>query len=60
MNCNQPICVYCKIDGSHAGGEQAKHGITRIGQAYKNAKDDTKTMDPALERKKKQITTQRE
>lgn len=55
--CQQPLCVYCKMLGNHASGEYANHAIVPISQAYQNAKNDAKSDDPTLKKKKNTIQT---
>ncbi len=50
--CQQPLCVFCKMQGNHASGEYANHAIVPIMQAYQNAKSDAKNEDPTLKKKK--------
>lgn len=35
--CHLPICLECKVNGSHAHGDPAKHKLLPISQAYEDA-----------------------
>lgn len=37
MKCHRPICMDCKVKGSHAHGEFAKHKLIPIEKAYSDA-----------------------
>ena len=49
---NESLCVYCKIDGSHAAGEKAKHKLVKISDAYEKAILESRELDPNLERRR--------
>ena len=51
-----PLCVYCKISGSHASGEKSTHPLVKISEAYTKALSESKDIDPVLEKKKNQLT----
>ncbi|KAL0228466.1 hypothetical protein RCL1_004609 [Eukaryota sp. TZLM3-RCL] len=56
--CFLPICVHCKMIGSHASGECASHKLIPISEAYKKAVDTCKGSDlPLLDTRKHGIRT---
>eukprot|EP00825_Cyclidium_porcatum_P032309 TRINITY_DN3461_c0_g2_i2.p1 TRINITY_DN3461_c0_g2~~TRINITY_DN3461_c0_g2_i2.p1 ORF type:complete len:495 (-),score=76.17 TRINITY_DN3461_c0_g2_i2:559-2013(-) len=57
-HCNIPLCVYCKINGTHSTGDAAGHLLVKITDAYKTALADSKECDPQLEKKKNQLAEQ--
>lgn len=50
--CNNLLCIYCKISGSHSSGEYASHSITPIMEAYERAKLDSDAPDSFAEKYK--------
>ena len=32
--CHVPVCVYCKMVGHHSSGENAKHKLISVTEAY--------------------------
>ena len=46
LKCHLPICLDCKVKGSHAHGEASKHKLIPIDQAYKEALFQYQTTDP--------------
>jgi len=40
--CQTPICVYCKISGSHSTGEALNHPLLKIQDAYRKSLEDSK------------------
>lgn len=51
--CQEPLCSFCKMNGSHSNTEFSTHAIVEIIQAYKSAESDaTIGEDPALKKKK--------
>jgi len=53
---NEPLCVYCKISGTHSGGEKVDHPIIKISEAYTKALVESKEKDPILEKRKSALT----
>lgn len=51
-----PLCVYCKINGSHSSGDMAWHPLVQISIAYSKSLAESKEADPLLEKRKTQIT----
>ena len=58
QTCQVPLCVYCKMLGSHASGDYANHGIIAIENAYSNAINDAHSEDPELKKQKGHIANQ--
>jgi hypothetical protein len=56
--CDIPICLNCKLFGTHASGESSTHGIIDINKVYQNAKNDAKSEDPSFKKKKTSIVQQ--
>ncbi|KAL0213656.1 hypothetical protein P9112_005840 [Eukaryota sp. TZLM1-RC] len=57
--CFIPICVHCKMIGSHSSGECAGHKLIPISEAYKKAVDSCKSADlPVLDNRKQTIRSQ--
>lgn len=59
--CMMPICVSCKMVGSHSTPETSSHVFERINEAYQRALGEAAEADPLLEQKKmtlKQFLTQ--
>lgn len=50
------ICVYCKINGSHSVGEPSTHLVVKISDAYNKAIDESREVDPLLEKRKNQLS----
>ena len=50
--CMMPICVNCKMIGSHSTPETSTHVFERIGEAYQRALAEAAEPDPLLEQKK--------
>ena len=51
--CHMPICLDCKVKGTHAHGDPAKHKLIPIEQAYKDTMESLKKPDYfAIEREK--------
>ena len=40
--CNIPLCVYCKINGSHSKNESAMHPVEKIEDAYRKTMIESK------------------
>ncbi|KAM3142405.1 hypothetical protein pb186bvf_005562 [Paramecium bursaria] len=51
----QPLCVYCKIGGSHSTGESAGHPLVKIQDAYVKSIYESKEIDPLIEKRKNQL-----
>ncbi|KAL0235091.1 hypothetical protein GEMRC1_001673 [Eukaryota sp. GEM-RC1] len=57
--CFEPICVHCKMIGSHASGEAAAHKLVPITDAYKQAVDSCRGSDlPLLDNRKHSLRNQ--
>lgn len=52
QNCRIPLCIYCKINGSHSEGDNAKHVQLKIEEAYKTAVSEAKECDATLDKHK--------
>lgn len=52
---NEPLCVYCKINGSHNAGEKVGHTLVKISEIYSKALMESKEKDPILEKRKSQL-----
>ena len=50
--CMLPICINCKMVGSHSTPETASHSFERISDAYSRALAEASEPDPLLEQKK--------
>jgi hypothetical protein len=46
--CQAPICVSCKMTGSHSVGETASHPLIPIGEAYNQAVQANEKEDPII------------
>ena len=46
--CNIPLCVYCKINGSHSKNESATHLVEKIEDAYKKTMIESKEVELKL------------
>ena len=53
--CHTPICLDCKVKGSHAHGDPSKHKLIPIEQAYKEAMTQLKKPDPVFIERDKSI-----
>lgn len=49
---HQPLCVYCKIAGSHSAGESAGHPLVKISDAYNKSIAESREIDPLVEKRK--------
>ena len=49
---SKPICVQCKMLGSHSVGQAATHKLITIEEAYKLAIKDSLKTDPILDKRK--------
>ena len=47
--CHVPVCVHCKMVGSHASGDAAHHQLVPVGEAYDHAVASSAAADPLLE-----------
>ncbi len=52
---SKPICVQCKMLGSHSVGEAATHKLITIQEAYQRAVEESKKVDPILGKRKSAI-----
>ncbi|CAK72944.1 unnamed protein product (macronuclear) [Paramecium tetraurelia] len=50
-----PLCLYCKIGGSHSSGESANHPLVKISDAYMKSLVESKDIDPLIEKRKNQL-----
>lgn len=48
QQCHVPVCVHCKMVGTHAAGEAAHHGLIPIEVAYTTALESSAREDPLL------------
>ena len=55
MKCHLPICLDCKVKGSHAHGEASKHKLIPIDQAYRDACFEYQTTDPIFVKREEAI-----
>lgn len=53
--CNLPICLDCKVKGSHAHGDAAKHRLIPIAQAYNEAIILANKVDPLFSKREESI-----
>jgi CRISPR/Cas system CSM-associated protein Csm2 small subunit len=53
--CLIPICIHCKMVGSHSTPETSNHVFERINEAYARALSEASEPDPLLEQKKSQL-----
>ena len=53
--CQTPVCIECKMVGSHSKGAAANHQLIPIKQAYKEAIDAADKDDPVFLRRRKEI-----
>ena len=58
QTCRTPICIYCKVNGSHAEGDNAKHTLIKIQEAYKQAVSEARESDSALDKHKALLRNQ--
>ena len=55
--CQAPVCIECKMTGSHSKGDAATHPLIPITQAYREAIETSENAeDPILTRRKAAIT----
>ena len=54
--CNESLCISCKISGDHAVGENAKHKLLKLKDAYQDIGVKVKEIDPNIDRRKNQLT----
>lgn len=54
-----PVCVHCKMVGSHATGEAATHKLVSIHVAYEEAVGASKRADPQLRQRREAIEAHR-
>jgi hypothetical protein len=50
--CRSPVCVNCRMNGTHARGEAAGHELISIKSAYERALDDTARGIPTIRRQR--------
>lgn len=50
--CHMPVCVHCKMVGSHSAGEAAHHALIGIEDAYDAALESSRREDPLLASRK--------
>lgn len=55
--CKVPVCINCKMVGSHSTSETATHTFSRILDAYHRALAEAKESDPLMEQRKTALTT---
>ena len=53
--CHVPVCVECKINGSHSKSETNKHKLVPIDQAYNGAHDNVNSINPTYVTREKYI-----
>ena len=53
--CEIPVCVHCKMVGSHSSGEMGSHKLIGIGSAWQQAVDIANVPDKILDSRKKHI-----
>ena len=53
-----PICIQCKMTGSHSTGENAKHQLVPIQDAYQSSMDDLDRERTIVEERRRTIETQ--
>ena len=56
--CHVPVCVHCKMVGSHSGGEAAAHKLVPVSVAYQEALENANRTDMILENRKQLIRSQ--
>eukprot|EP00742_Colponemidia_sp_Colp-10_P004319 GILJ01004608.1.p1 GENE.GILJ01004608.1~~GILJ01004608.1.p1 ORF type:complete len:562 (-),score=83.28 GILJ01004608.1:168-1853(-) len=56
--CHVPVCVHCKMVGTHSAGEAASHKLIGIADAYKGALSASQKMDPLLDRRRTTVKEQ--
>jgi len=54
--CQTPVCIKCKMTGSHSKGDAASHVLIPIKEAYSEAVDAAQHEDPIFVRRKQAIT----
>lgn len=47
--CNCPVCLECKVHGTHSKGEAARHRLTHISEAFANKRLDLEVPKKAIE-----------
>jgi hypothetical protein len=50
--CRTPVCINCKLTGTHSTGPAANHPLIPIREAYEQALESTTQEDPVLVRRK--------
>lgn len=53
-----PVCVHCRMSGSHSSGEKASHPLLKIEDAYAKAVDTMEREKAVIEEKRRTITAQ--
>ncbi|KAI9016975.1 hypothetical protein BC832DRAFT_543324 [Gaertneriomyces semiglobifer] len=57
-NCSLGVCVFCKMVGHHANGENAKHPLLPISEAYQSVLHDSMKPSPLLTHRRAEISSQ--
>ena len=58
--CQEPVCLKCKMTGTHSRGEAASHVLLPIKQAYNDAVEASSEEDPIFTRRRKIISEKME
>ena len=58
--CQEPVCLTCKMTGTHSKGEAASHALIPIKQAYADAVEASNQEDPIFARRRKVINDKME
>lgn len=53
-----PVCVHCRMSGSHSSGEKASHPLLKIEDAYAKAVDTMERERSVIEEKRRTISAQ--
>eukprot|EP00771_Trimastix_marina_P000416 gnl/Trimastix_PCT/1434.p1 GENE.gnl/Trimastix_PCT/1434~~gnl/Trimastix_PCT/1434.p1 ORF type:complete len:982 (+),score=230.15 gnl/Trimastix_PCT/1434:57-2948(+) len=56
--CAQPVCVHCKMIGSHSSGQAATHRLVPVSDAYNAYLTESKQPDPLIENRRSGIRDQ--
>jgi len=55
--CHLPVCMKCKVKGSHSSGEAAKHNLISISKAYADAVNSAKRPNPMFVSREQTLKT---
>eukprot|EP00002_Diphylleia_rotans_P033019 TRINITY_DN6990_c0_g1_i6.p1 TRINITY_DN6990_c0_g1~~TRINITY_DN6990_c0_g1_i6.p1 ORF type:complete len:624 (+),score=86.56 TRINITY_DN6990_c0_g1_i6:55-1926(+) len=56
--CQIPVCVHCKMVGSHSSGDNATHKLVHISDAYRTSLSDSMKVDPIVQERRISIMGQ--